>query len=311
MDRKQRSFRGFTLIELLVVIAIIAILIALLLPAVQQARAAARRTQCKNNLKNIGLALHNYHDTFLKFPYGYFDSGTYHRRDTWMQQTLPFIEQNNLFEQYQAWNGQWVMDTPPELKDAVIDILMCPSDPMSPGFGGGGGRRSNGDGFQGNYVVCAGNTLMTRNSQSLNGMFCNNSRTDMATVIDGTSNTIMVSESIIRGKSPSGPSGVSWGGAGGYWGGGPHGSYGFTTLESPNTTIADQIYDCKDDNFLRAPCTPIGGGSDLRNFARSYHSGGVQGTMADGSVRFFSDNVDLVVWRAIGSTGQGEVVELP
>ncbi len=89
---KRRLDRGFTLIELLVVIAIIAILIALLLPAVQQAREAARRTQCKNNLKQLGIALHNYHDTFGAFPFGYDE-----RETLWTAMILPQIEQGNLY----------------------------------------------------------------------------------------------------------------------------------------------------------------------------------------------------------------------
>jgi prepilin-type processing-associated H-X9-DG protein len=228
-----------------------------------------------------------------------------------MQRVLPFLEQDNLYEQYESWNGQWVMDTPPALKDAVISVLCCPSDPNSPGFGGGGGRRSNGDGFQGNYVMCAGNTLMTRNSTSLNGMFYRDSKTNFGSLTDGSSNTIMGSESVLRGQSVSGPSGISWGGAGGYWGGGPHGSYGFTTLEAPNSSLPDQIYACKDTNFRMAPCTAVGNGTNLRNFARSYHQGGVQVVMGDGSVRFVSDNVSILTWRAMGSRNQGEVATLP
>ncbi len=94
--------RGFTLIELLVVIAIIAILIALLLPAVQQAREAARRTQCKNHLKQLGLALHNYHDTYSVFPYGHQSevTGARHRRACWFQSILPFVDQAPLYNKY-------------------------------------------------------------------------------------------------------------------------------------------------------------------------------------------------------------------
>ncbi|QDU40955.1 Type II secretion system protein G precursor [Maioricimonas rarisocia] len=300
---------GFTLIELLVVIAIIAILIALLLPAVQQAREAARRTQCKNHLKQVGLALHNYHDTHNVFPYGYMESGTYHKRDTWMQMVLPFIDQAPMYNQYSAWDGEWVMDTPPEIKDLQIPTLQCPTDPSTPGVGGGGGNRAGGNGFQGNYVVCAGNDLMLRSqAHNLNGMFCRRSSTRMGDVLDGTSNTVMTSEGIVRGSDVSGPDGVSWGGTGGYWGGAPHGSYGFTTLEPPNSRLADQIYDCKEDDFMGAPCNPIGGADELRNFARSYHVGGAHAGMADGAIRFISSNIDTGTWRALGSRRGGETV---
>src|ERR1700755_2846358 len=106
----SRRARGFTLIELLVVIAIIAVLIALLLPAVQQAREAARRTQCKNQVKQIGLAMHNYHSSYNIFPYGCQDIGTFHERETWMQNILPVIDQASTYNQYETQVQQWVMD---------------------------------------------------------------------------------------------------------------------------------------------------------------------------------------------------------
>lgn len=300
--------RAFTLIELLVVIAIIAILVALLLPAVQQAREAARRSSCKNNLKQLGIAMHNYHDTHSVFPYGYRTAqvaGTgYHGRDTWMQQLMPQMEQGATYHKYAALTTvRWVMDTPPEIKDLRIPTLMCPSDPSSGGFGGGGGPRAGGNGFQGNYVLNSGNTLMTRESRTLNGIAFNESSIRMRDITDGTANTALASEVIVRGKAVGG-----WGGAGGYWGGGNHGSYGFTTLETPNTTVADQVYSCKSTTWPNAPCTAIGGGSALRNFARSMHTGGVQITLCDGSTRFISENISLVIWRGMGSRAGGEVL---
>ena len=295
--------RGFTLIELLVVIAIIAILIALLLPAVQQAREAARRSQCKNNLKQLGLAMHNYHEMHSVFPYGYFDSNTFHGRDTWMQQLMPGYEQGPAYKKYMSSNARWVMDTPAEIKDLRVPVLMCPSDPSSGGFGGGGGPRAGGNGFQGNYVLCAGNALMTRNSKKLNGIACHDSSIRFRDITDGTANTLMAAEVIVRGTRTGG-----WGGAGGYWGGGNHGAYGFTSLENPNTTVADQVYSCKSTTWPGAPCTAIGGGSALRNFARSMHVGGVQILMGDGASRFVSENISIVTWRALGSRNGGEVI---
>jgi len=124
--------RGFTLIELLVVIAIIAILIALLLPAVQQAREAARRTQCKNNLKQLGLAMHNYHDTTNVFPFG-FDA----RETLWSAMILPQIEQTNLYNTL-VWQegtiGNWNYAGGPNTKACatVVEAFRCPSMPLNP-----------------------------------------------------------------------------------------------------------------------------------------------------------------------------------
>ena len=297
-----KSRRAFTLIELLVVIAIIAILVALLLPAVQQAREAARRSQCQANLKQIGIAMHNYHDVHGRLPYGYFNSNSYHGRDTWMQQLMPYYDQAAAYEAYASSNVRWVMDTPREIKDLKIPVLMCPSDPSSGGFGGGGGARAGGKGFQGNYVLCAGNNVMTRGSRTLNGIACRESSIQFRDVTDGASVTLMAGEAILRGGAGGG-----WGGAGGYWGGGNHGAYGFTSLETPNTTVADQVYSCKSTTWPGAPCTSIGGGSALRNFTRSEHVGGSHVAMVDGAARFISENIDLDVWRAAGSRDREEV----
>ncbi|MEZ5943094.1 MAG: DUF1559 domain-containing protein [Planctomycetaceae bacterium] len=300
-ELRSKRRTGFTLIELLVVIAIIAVLIALLLPAVQQAREAARRSQCKNNLKQLVLAMHNYHDSHNVFPYGYMESGGYHLRDTWMQQALPYFDQAPLYNQYQSWNGQWIMDTPPDMKDLVIATLMCPSDPSGPATGGGGGPRSNGRGFQGNYVVCAGNMPMNANTD-IGGMFYGLSSHRMRDMIDGTSNTLFMSEVIIRGKS-----GTSWGEGGGYWGGGRGGGYGFLTEETPNTSLPDQVYQCKSTTWPESPCTSLTTYANGRIYARSYHIGGVHAGLGDGSIRFISENIDRNLWNGLG-TRQGREV---
>lgn len=291
-----RKRLGFTLVELLVVIAIIGILIALLLPAVQAAREAARRSQCTNNIKQLGLAMHNYHDTFKIFPYGYVDNAAMlsRKRDCWMQRILPFVEQTALNDQYMAFMGAWIMDTPVEIKDAVITAFVCPSDASQPAFGGGGGLRSGGYGFQGNYAVCVGDLAMrtdqTTSSTWNRGLFWHNSNTKMASIVDGTSNTLMYSEGVCRGSGKTTPGG--WGDLGGYWGGAPHGSYGFTTLYGPNTTVPDRIYECKSITWPQAPCTSVTGDALKYNFARSYHPGGVIVGLADGSTRFISETID-------------------
>ncbi|HEY1068134.1 MAG TPA: DUF1559 domain-containing protein, partial [Pirellulales bacterium] len=199
-----RSRRAFTLIELLVVITIIAILIALLLPAVQAIRSAARTMQCGNNMKQLALAMHSYESANKTYPWGFNDdsAGTnYHNRDCWMQRLLPHVESKSLNDQYMAWNATpWIMDVPPAVKDTPIPVFMCPSDGAGPAFGGGGGARAGGNGFQGNYVVCTGNTIMSLGVVPLTGMFQHRTPIRPASVTDGLTNTLMGSEGIIRGS---------------------------------------------------------------------------------------------------------------
>ena len=297
-----RARTGFTLVELLVVIAIIGVLVALLLPAVQAAREAARRSSCSNNLKQLGIALHNYHDTLQTFPYGYMEEGMLHKRDCWVQQVMPFMEMSNMYDQYMQTNVEWIMDIPGALKDTPIKTLMCPSDGAGPAKGASGGVRAGGAGFQGNYVGCTGDGIMLHTAQ-LKGMFYKLSRTNFATLTDGTSNTLAFSEVKIRGESTGG-----WGEGGGYWGGARWGGYGFTTLEAPNTTVADKVYSCKSTTFPKAPCISLTGADTTQNFARSYHPAGVMATLADGSTRMISNTIDLTTYRALGTTSGGETL---
>lgn len=300
-----RSRRGFTLVELLVVIAIIGVLIALLLPAVQQAREAARRMSCSNNMKQLGLSLHNYHDTFKVFPYGWLDSGLMQtlKRDCWYQRILPFIEQGAAYDQYMAWNGQWIMDTPPEIKDLQVEALQCPSDGACPAVGGSGGTRSGGDGFQGSYVGCRGGEIINRTGEN-SGIFYRASKTKFASIIDGTSNTLAFSEAIIRGSNNTG----GWGGPGGYWGGAEWGGFGFTCYEPPNTTVPDRIYACKSTTFPRSPCVSVGSTTEIETYARSYHPGGVMAALCDGSVRFIPETINRQTYQALGTRQNGEVI---
>ena len=233
--------RGFTLIELLVVIAIIAILIALLLPAVQQAREAARRTQCRNHLKQLGLAMHNYHDTHNVFPYGHMGvegATTKHSRDTWFHRILSYVDQAPLYNLYEAdatnYVHQMTTPVPGDIAKTRISMFSCPSDPSSPGIGACG----NQVGFQGNYVVNAGVgtttvdittgniTVTDRNvvTTDAGGLFGTYSKHNLRDCTDGSSNTLLAAEGIIRGN----PAASVWGELGGYWGGAPHGSFGLS-----------------------------------------------------------------------------------
>lgn len=299
-----RPRKGFTLIELLVVIAIIAILIALLLPAVQQAREAARRSSCKNNLKQIGLAMHNYHDTHSTYPYGVRhagDNNAVHERECWAQQLLPYIDQAPLYNKYAADSTGGLWNIPTSIGAVVISVYMCPSDPSAPGF-------NYRDLFEGSYTACAGSTRIKMNDTNpnnvkMNGILYLQSRTRIRDIIDGTSNTIMHSEAVIRGST-----GDEWGAAGHYWGGGRWGGSMFTTLEPPNTSISDEHNTCKSTTWPNAPCTAVGSTTEIQNFARSYHVGGVHCLLADGAVRFISSNIDRGTFQALGTRASGEVL---
>jgi len=315
---------GFTLVELLVVIAILATLMALLLPAVQNARDSARRTQCANNMRQVAIALTAYAASEQAFPYGVLDemSTNVRKRDTWMQQSWPHLEQMTLYQQYIGWTGQWIMDTPPVIKDAVIGTFLCPADPKAPGFGGGGAYRSGGYGFQGNYVACAtdgfievSRTHMGYQLIQLDGIFYGNSNTPPAAIRDGLSNTLLVSEVKIRGVGgglPASPAdfGDWWGDGGGYWGGGQHASFGFSTMETPNSPVSDRTYACKAAGANEPGCITVGDSYQKLITARSHHITGVNVSLADTSTRFVSDSIAPVVWQGMATRAGGERVGL-
>lgn len=299
--RTQHRIRGFTLIELLVVIAIIAVLIALLLPAVQQAREAARRSQCKNNLKQIGLALHNYHDTHNTFPPGWIgvvsgvqdpegDSGF-----GWGSMILPNLDQSPLYAQFNFSNP---MDAAPNRANLgrVLTVFQCPSDPKPDKFPLDDRNGTPVDLASANYVGVFGTVELdgcenppgmfpvTAQGQCVSdGAFFHNSRIKMRDFTDGTSSTLMVGER--------------------------------TTFTDPGT--GDKFYGTWSGalpEVEEAPARIMGHAEHPPNRKLhpedfgSAHTGGAQFVLADGHVVFISENIDTRVFQSLSTRNGGEVV---
>ena len=309
MPQSQRT--GFTLVELLVVIAIIGILIALLLPAVQAAREAARRAQCSNNLKQIVLALHNYHDSHKSFPSGtIWAFGPYGPMGpTWIGMSLPYLEQKPLADMIDKRYGFGGAAGPNmEVARQGIPTFLCPSDqeqpnanPM-PDYPEGAYAKGNYAGNNGVGPQQHGPDPMCNacDEPRKAGIFMPNSKTSIATITDGTSNTAIVSELL---KGPTG----GWQGVMHYWEG-PM----YQHDRTPNTSIPDEIrYGWCGTLRTFAPCIETYNyheDAKLILSARSRHPGGVQVGLADGSVRFASDTIDLVTWQNLGTPDDGHVL---
>ncbi|PQO29029.1 DUF1559 domain-containing protein [Blastopirellula marina] len=294
---KRRSL-GFTLVELLVVIAIIGVLIALLLPAVQQAREAARRIHCSNNLKQLGLAMHNYHDTYRQFPYAQYNDVRGNRnhpnRGTWYPTVLPFLEQTPLHDQLKPFFGSksapdWATLA---IRSTVVSAMVCPSDPN-------GGKQGI-QGLQGNYVVSAGSTDFSGGGKNLNGIFYVRSANDLADVTDGTSNTLMIGEVL---QSPTVLTGPERDLTANYFNGYDM-EIAFSSYQSPNTSAPDVAYGGGCGSIPRSPCVDDSGQTAV-TYARSMHSGGVQFTLADASVRFISETINISTYRNLGARNDG------
>lgn len=324
--RASRRPGGFTLIELLVVIAIIAILIALLLPAVQQAREAARRTQCRNKLKQLGLALHNYQDTHNAFPSGgiaitngvTLPSGTTidcpcsadiqdlaNNGVSWTVMILPFLEEAARYQQFSPnvrtrSYQTWVLGDPRLGNETAWNQpnsnYQCPSDPGSQagvnnisylGVQGGGPTRS-----------CIGTAVSNNNGLFNNGILYLNSKTQFRDIVDGTTNVFMIGES----------------------------KYAITPSGSRNASVIGWATSTRLDNschpgvlagaWLQINSLPGSGSSrqfwgtrDARDYSSalfgSHHVGGCHFTMADGSVQFFSQNMDLTTYQQLAIRADG------
>jgi prepilin-type N-terminal cleavage/methylation domain-containing protein/prepilin-type processing-associated H-X9-DG protein len=300
---RRATGRAFTLIELLVVIAIIAILIGLLLPAVQKVREAAARMKCSNNLKQWGLAMHSYHDANGQFPAG----AKNNPRQTWVMYLWAYVEQaalaqqNNLNQPFYVAPGT-IAGTMNGLCGANVPIYYCPSD-------NGSDLNSSGATYQrrrGNYVVNWGNAKYdTAPPSTGNAPFYHaggNRGTPgvvkMASITDGTSNTLMISETLMA-KSPDDND----------WRGDIHnddGVFKFMTLTTPNSSSPDVV------NWAVGPTNdpymPYSTSGSQYNAARSRHTGGVNAALCDGSIRFFSNSTSAQAWGYMGTMDGGEVI---
>jgi prepilin-type N-terminal cleavage/methylation domain-containing protein/prepilin-type processing-associated H-X9-DG protein len=327
--RFQRS-RGFTLVELLVVIAIIGVLVALLLPAIQAAREASRRTQCTNNLKQLGLAVQNYHDRYRVFPMGalraYTGTGNcaYSTTITWMARVLPGLEQQVLYDQidWEVW-AWWGTNNPNATVAAtILPAVRCPSDARLP--------PSNAYGPT-NYVGCSGSdgssypanstaVGLMRESTTCNSSVCTNCAnpldciTDMARVFDGTSTTMAISECLLgrpfiynataalditacdAGTLATPPTGNQTTARGTSWMWAQWSQmWAYSALYPPNDPLHEK-YEC------------YWYSSGNRFGARSQHPGGVNVCFTDGAVRFVNSSIDLTIWRAASTVNAGDTV---
>ncbi len=328
--------RGFTLVELLVVIAIIGILVGLLLPAVQAAREAARRLQCANNLKQIGLAMHMHMDTKKGLPANgnYTWNGTaVVTQNAWsaMARILPYIEQENLFR---GINFSVGYNSQPGISSQRVATFMCPSEIHEKGFGTDAtfGHKH----WPINYVLNNGTwAVMTGKATGMrtgDGSFGPNSTRRPADFTDGLSNTLAVAEvkvftNRVSGASnsatfatltqpPTNPISLSLAPFSPSvfthveWVDGKVHETGFTTVFTPNTNVAFSSGDTLYDVDLVLTTEPNLGDTYAAVTSRSFHTGGVNTMLMDGSVHFVSNNIQLSVWRAFGTRSGAEVASL-
>jgi len=335
---------GFTLVELLVVIAIIGVMVGLLLPAVQAAREAARRMSCSNNLRQIALATHNYESTYKMIP-AMMGTSTYSPQ----ARILPFIEQAAMADRIDfsiplllppAWQSRYN----PAVRDLVsqpISTFLCPSEASSPMFAIAYADGTTGQAAGGNYMFSNGSGVGTNYDDRFrtNGMVFENSWTRFRDVTDGTSNTVLMAETVLGdqviGPSPSPTKPhrrtASWGGTTAVVGG-PGFATGGSVISNPDlgalfrSGTFTSYRGTRAESWIRGvPFAIVVNGylppnSEIpdvsmhgRGFyaARSYHPGGAMHALVDGSIRFITDSTNLIVHRAIYSRDGGEAVEMP
>jgi prepilin-type N-terminal cleavage/methylation domain-containing protein/prepilin-type processing-associated H-X9-DG protein len=300
----HRPCPGFTLIELLVVLAIVGVLIALLLPAIQKARAASLRLRCQNNLKQLGLSLHQYHSVEAAFPPTFSTQSL--RYLSWLARLLPYVERTDVWEQaQQAYQvSRWPWHTPPHPDDAVVRLFACPADVRAqeaqtvsffnpnPSPGKRPGMMTLPVAFT-SYLGNSGTNLLSRD-----GVFAVNASARLTDLTDGTANTLLV------GERPHGADGTH-----GWWYAGP----GQAVTGSLDVVLGAAEINVERSNCPRGPYA-FGPGSatnpcDLFHWW-SLHGGGANFLLADGSVHFVSYGVDAGVVPALATRQGGEVVSL-
>lgn len=300
---------GFTLVELLVVITIIGVLIALLLPAVQAAREAARRMQCSNNLKQIGLAILNYESTHGAFPIG-MNLGTVYKGHTAFAALLPYVEQMSLYDMYK-FNLRVYSEDNHKVTGVSVPAYLCPSDTSAD-------RRLSVYFARSNYVVCLGSGKAGRSASDFttDGPFERNTPKPLSAFKDGTSNTTAASE-VIAGLdddySDDGKQDVR-----GIWAEGNNmGSAVYTHLYTPNSSVGDALFmeSAGQSNCVASeadmPCDASSGNTYYNEYAsaRSRHPGGVNVVFADGHVTFYSSTVNAATWRYLSTIAGDETVQ--
>ncbi len=320
--------RAFTLVELLVVIAIIGILVGLLLPAVQAAREAARRMQCQNNLKQLGLSMHNYESAYKAFPGGVGPYGCCW--GTWQVAVLPFMELSNLSNIYQNqggadWGPRYGAAVNRPVASSRIPTLTCPSDTPNAPIGSSATLSAI---TNHNYGVNYGNTSFFQST--LNGipflgapfsMYTGSTSDDgpinlaqaitwtrvygknvkLAAITDGLSSTLLASE-VLQGRGTD-LRGFSW------WGN----ASGFVTYLPPNSTLPDVVTggNCTPTVTPLMPCVTASTATRPRMMgARSLHTGGIVAAYCDGHISYVSNSIDYAIWNASGTAAGAEVFSL-
>ena len=318
-SRRTTPCRAFTLVELLVVIAIIGVLVALLLPAVQSAREAARRMSCQNNLKQLMIAFHNHHDTHGHFPYSWWDEeyGPFAKSRSFLQRTLPFIEEGSVHSQIN-WDLPQGVGINKILSNTTIQTYVCPSDaddvmgqqPAATSYFGcagsnwEGGWNTGGGGNPWHWPSPAGRYQgQTHGHQRGNGIICRGrshelnwgrimpvddrikwSQIPIKKITDGTGNTFAVGEAVAAWANPE-----SW-------------FYSWSTHR----------HCAMPPNYVKPGTTREENAGDWPNSwgFHSRHPGGVHFGICDGSVQFINDAVDLALYRSLSHMDDGQITEM-